>query len=81
LSGKLNYSVTGLGHGMKRRKLYPEGRQIVSIPFDLLPSILKTLHEMPWVLPAYKPDGMEFVGRLLSELGVSPSKKAKSIES
>jgi len=81
LSGKLNYSVTGLGHGMKRRKLYPEGRQIVSIPFDLLPSILKTLHEMPWVLPAYKPDGMEFVGRVLSELGVSPSKKAKSIES
>jgi uncharacterized protein (DUF169 family) len=53
LSGKLNYSVTGLGHGMKRRKLYPEGRQIVSIPFDLLPSILMTLHEMPWVLPAY----------------------------
>ncbi len=77
LSGKLNYNLTGLGHGMKRRKLFPEGRQIISIPFDLLPSILKTLHEMPWVLPAYKPDGMEFVGRLLSELGVSPSKKAK----
>ncbi len=81
LSGKLNYNLTGLGHGMKRRKLFPEGRQIISIPFDLLPSILKTLHEMPWVLPAYKPDGMEFVGRLLSELGISPSKKAKSIES
>jgi uncharacterized protein (DUF169 family) len=75
LTGKLNYSVTGLGHGMKRRKLFPEGRQIVSIPFDLLPSILKTLQEMPWVLPAYKPDGKEFVGRLLSDLGLSPPKK------
>jgi hypothetical protein len=62
---------------MKRRELFTEGRQIISIPFDLLSSILKTLHEMPWVLPAYKPDGMGFVGRLLSELGVSPSKKAK----
>jgi len=76
-TGKLNYSVTGLGHGMKRRKLFPEGRQLVSIPFDLLPSMLQTLQEMPWVLPAYQPDGMEFVGKLLSDLGISPPKKAK----
>ena len=75
LTGKLNYSITGLGHGMRRRKLFPEGMQIISIPFDLLPSILKTLQEMPWVLPAYLPDGKEFVGRLLSDLGVSPPKR------
>ena len=75
LSGKLNYNVTGLGHGMKRRKLFPEGRQMISIPFDRLPSLLQTLQKMPWVLPAYKPDGMEFVGRLLTELGMIPPKK------
>jgi len=75
LTGKLNYSITGLGHGMRRRKLFPEGRQLVSIPFDLLPSMLKTLQEMPWVLPSYQPDGKEFVGRLLSDLGVSPPKR------
>ena len=75
LTGKVNYSIAGLGHGMKRRKLFPEGRQVISIPFDRLPSILKTLQEMPWVLPAYKPNGLEFVGRLLSDLGVSPPKK------
>lgn len=74
-SGKLNYSVTGLGHGMKRRKLFPEGRQLVAIPFDLLPSMLQTLQEMEWVLPAYKPDGMEFVGRVLTDLGIAPTKK------
>jgi uncharacterized protein (DUF169 family) len=72
LTGELNYSVTGLGHGMKRRNLFPEGRQIISIPFDLLPSLLQTLRDMPWVLPAYKPDGLEFVGRLLVELGIAP---------
>ena len=77
LTGKLNYNLTGLGHGMRRRKLFPEGRQMISIPFDLLPSILKSLQEMPWVLPAYQPDGIEFVGRLLSDLGISPPKKAK----
>jgi uncharacterized protein (DUF169 family) len=71
LTGELNYFVTGLGHGMKRRKLFPEGRQIISIPFDLLPSLLQTLQEMPWVLPAYKPDGPEFVRRLLDKLGIA----------
>ena len=72
LTGELNYTTAGLGHGMKRRNLFPEGHQIISIPFDLLPSILETLQEMPWVLPAYKPDGMEFVRRLLIELGITP---------
>jgi uncharacterized protein (DUF169 family) len=71
LTGELNYFVTGLGHGMKRRKLFPEGRQIISIPFDLLSSLLQTLQEMPWVLPAYKPDGPEFVRRLLDKLGIA----------
>jgi hypothetical protein len=55
---------------MKRRKLFPEGRQIISIPFDLLPSMIQTLQEMPWVLPAYKPDGPEFVRRLIDKLGI-----------
>ena len=58
LTGELNYFITGLGHGMKRRQLFPEGRQIISIPFDLLPSLLQTLQDMPCVLPAYKPDGL-----------------------
>ena len=71
LTGKLNYFATGLGHGMKRRNLFPEGRQIISIPFDLLPSLLQTLQEMPWVLPAYKPDGPQFVRRLLDKLGIT----------
>jgi uncharacterized protein (DUF169 family) len=72
LTGKLNYAMTGLGHGMRRRKLFPEGQQLMSIPFDLLPSMLQTLRDMPWVLPAYKPDGMEFVRRLLAKLGITP---------
>jgi hypothetical protein len=72
LTGELNYTITGLGHGMKRRKLFPEGRQMISIPFDLLSSMLQTLQEMPWVLPAYKQDGLEFVRRLLIKLGIAP---------
>ena len=72
LTGELNYTIAGLGHGMKRRKLFPEGMQIISIPFDLLSSILQTLQNMPWILPAYEPDGKEFVKRLLNQLGITP---------
>ena len=72
LTGELNYTMTGLGHGMRRRKLFPEGHQLVSIPFDLLPSMLQALRDMPWVLPAYEPDGPEFVRRLLVKLGMPP---------
>jgi uncharacterized protein (DUF169 family) len=70
LTGEVNYFVTGLGHGMKRRNLFPEGRQMISIPFDRISDILQTLQEMPWILPAYKPDGMAFVKQLLVELGM-----------
>jgi uncharacterized protein (DUF169 family) len=72
LTGELNYTLTGFGHGMRRKKLFPEGQQLVSIPFDLLPSMLQTLRDMPWILPAFKPDGTEFVKQLLIELGVTP---------
>ena len=46
LTGELNYTPTGLGHGMKRRKLFPEGLQLISIPFDLLCPMLETLREV-----------------------------------
>ena len=72
LTGELNYATTGLGHGMKRRKLFPEGMQVISIPFNLLSSIMEALRDMPWVPPAYKPDGMEFVRKLLASLGLAP---------
>jgi uncharacterized protein (DUF169 family) len=74
LTGELNYFMTGLGHGMRRRNLFPESRQIISVPFDLLPSLLQTLQAMPWILPAFEPGGLEFVGRLLESLGVAPRK-------
>ena len=76
LTGELNYVITGLGHGMRRRKLFPEGYQMVSIPFDLLPSLLQNLQDMPWTLPAFQPDGNEYVQQLVNNLGLAePGKK------
>jgi len=70
LEGQINFISTGLGFGMRRRKLFPEGLHFVSIPFDRLPSMLQTLREMPWVPEPYKPDGPEYVKRLLQRLGL-----------
>ena len=73
LSGEINFGITGLGFGMKRRKLFPEGLQWISIPFIVLPAFLQSLKEMPWIPPPYKPDGIEYVKKLRNDLGLETS--------
>ena len=70
ISGEINFIGTGFGSGMRRRKLFPEGMHLISIPFDLLPSMLQTLQEMPWVPPHFGPDGPEYVKTLRGRLGL-----------
>jgi len=53
LSGELNFTVTGFGHGMKARKLFPEGLILMSIPYDLLPGMVKNLRDMKWIPRSY----------------------------
>ena len=52
-SGEANFTVTGLGYGMKSRKVLPEGLMLISIPFDLLPMLIENLSNMEWVLTLY----------------------------
>jgi len=49
LNGDMNLTIAGFGFGMKARRLFPEGRILISIPWDKLPGILKNLEEMEWV--------------------------------
>ena len=56
VSGKVNYSITGLGHGMKRREVYPAGRMLITIPYQKFPEIFASLEEMDWVLLAMRKD-------------------------
>jgi uncharacterized protein (DUF169 family) len=53
LSGELNFTITGFGHGMIARKLFPEGLILMSIPYDLLPGMINNLQEMNWVPLSY----------------------------
>jgi uncharacterized protein (DUF169 family) len=54
LSGELNYSVTGLGFGMKARQVLPEGLILFSFPYDSLPMLIENLKDMEWVPPLHR---------------------------
>jgi len=53
ITGELNFTVSGLGSGMKARKVMPGGLIVLSIPWDLLPMMVENLKDMEWVLPDY----------------------------
>jgi uncharacterized protein (DUF169 family) len=53
VKGQVNMMVTGLHHGMKARNLFPEGLLFLSLPFDILPSVVNSLQVMEWDLPQY----------------------------
>ena len=56
LSGKVNFCITGMHHGMKRRKVYPPGLHIISIPYQKLLEVTAALGEMDWELIAMRED-------------------------
>ncbi len=56
ISGKVNTIITGLGHGMTRRRVYPAGRMIISIPYSKIDEVCQALAEMDWVLLAMRED-------------------------
>ena len=70
LSKEANHIPSGLGFGMKRRKLFPENRHFVCIPLNKLPSVIRSLREMPWTPEAFKPGGQEYVIQLREKLGL-----------
>jgi uncharacterized protein (DUF169 family) len=72
VSGELNFTVTGFSSGMKSRQLFPEGLILVSIPYDLLPTMINNLKEIKWVLHSYTIGGEEHkkkVKGIAEELG------------
>jgi uncharacterized protein (DUF169 family) len=56
VSGKVNHITTGLYHGLKRRKAYPAGLRMISIPFNKFPEFFQSLEEMDWTLLAFRDD-------------------------
>ena len=70
LTGELNYVPTGISVGMKWLNVFRDGLILMSIPYELLPTILNNLQDMPWVLPMLQADGEEFRNKLRRDLGI-----------
>jgi uncharacterized protein (DUF169 family) len=71
LTGEINFTVTGFGFGMKSRRLFPEGRILMTIPWDRLQGIVENLEEMEWIPESYTlgPEGhKQKVRRIIEQL-------------
>jgi uncharacterized protein (DUF169 family) len=70
VSGKINYVTTGICYGMKMHKLYPEGMQIVSIPWHHIHRVLRNIKNMPWSCPGHTDEKEAFYKIAHRRLGV-----------
>lgn len=56
VSGKVNFCVTGMHHGMARRKVYPMGLHIIAVPYQKIDEVSQALQEMDHQLIAFRDD-------------------------
>jgi uncharacterized protein (DUF169 family) len=69
--GELNYTVTGLGYGMRINIKLPEGLVLISVPFDLIPMLIDNLQDIDWVMPITtmnEKERTEFSTRIMEEI-------------
>jgi uncharacterized protein (DUF169 family) len=69
-SGKVNFIVPEMVHGMKGRELFPDGSLLISIPYHWLPTMTQNLKEMTWHLPSHenRKQYLEEFGNILGDL-------------
>jgi uncharacterized protein (DUF169 family) len=69
-SGKVNFIVPEMVHGMKGRELFDPGSIVISIPYQWIPTIARNLEQMTWHLPSHrsKSQYLEEFGAILGEL-------------
>jgi len=57
LTGNVNYVITGMAYGMIARKVFPEGKVLISIPWNWIPIITQNLKEMKWMAARIRKPG------------------------
>jgi uncharacterized protein (DUF169 family) len=63
LTGKVNHMVTGMAFGSRGKQVFPMGMILISIPWDRIDGIIKSLGRMTWDLPAYSEGREKFMAR------------------
>jgi uncharacterized protein (DUF169 family) len=76
-SGKVNFIIPDMVHGMKARELFPKNSIVISIPYHWIPVIAQNLGEMTWHLPSHRSrkQYLEEFGTILGEL----AEKSKTV--
>lgn len=69
-SGKVNFIIPEMVHGMKGRELFPKNSVIISIPYPWIPTMIRNLEEMTWHLPSHegKKQYLDEFGNILGNL-------------
>jgi uncharacterized protein (DUF169 family) len=69
-SGKVNFIIPEMIHGMKGRNIFPKNSVVISIPYPWIPAMLRNLGEMTWHLPSHrgKKEYLEEFGAILGNL-------------
>lgn len=71
VSGEMNFTITGLGLGMQKLDAFPPGLILISVPWNLLPTMTDNLQEMTWGDSEPAPGGdvhRQYFKRVLGEL-------------
>jgi uncharacterized protein (DUF169 family) len=69
-SGKVNFIIPEMVHGMKGRQLFSSESVVISIPYHWIPTMTQNLKEMTWHLPSHASKGqyLEEFGTILGDL-------------
>ncbi|MFC1950844.1 DUF169 domain-containing protein [Chloroflexota bacterium] len=80
LTGELNYTTVGLSYGMRFRKVLPPETMLVSIPFDLLRTMIYNLNEMEWNLKAYTLEKDDYLKWFFEQMAEAKGQKEIDID-
>lgn len=69
-SGKVNFIIPEMIHGMKGREIFPPNSVVISIPYHWIPTMTRNLKEMTWHLPSHesKSQYLDEFSTILSDL-------------
>jgi len=71
VSGEMNFTITGLGLGMEKLDAFTPGLILISVSWNLLPTMTENLQEMTWGETEPPPGGdahRQYFKRVLGEL-------------
>jgi uncharacterized protein (DUF169 family) len=77
ISGEVNYVITDVSHGMVAKQIFPPGTILVSVPYDQLDNLIRSLQKIEWY-PALLSEGRDAHDRLFEETAVQLHQRLES---